>query len=111
MRMFVLLASVGACLPVAALAAPDDARLADGITYRNSASGIEVLPVPGQVRRLHAYADQDLDVSVGYWNDTEKVEVTIYVFRRVSGDAAVWMDRIATIIPNPERFAQASMVP
>jgi hypothetical protein len=84
-----------------------EAQLPPGESYRNPPSGIVIDYLPGFTRKITSFDDNGLDVGLDFENDGSE-GITLYIFRRVSGDAAVWLDRIDRYVSAQDRLGTVS---
>lgn len=73
------------------------------------------LEVPDQLAGLALLDVRDsenngLDVSLNFWDSERGENITLYVFRNVSGDVPVWYDRASAILALQPKFANAVAV-
>ncbi len=83
-------------------------ELSETAPYRNEASGVEIAPLFGYQRKVTLYGEAGLDVGIDYRSDSANEEITFFLFRRVTGDSALWLDRIAKVVTGQDRLGQVS---
>lgn len=77
--------------------------------YKSPASGIEFEPLTGFSRKVTVFDDTGLDLGIDYRSDSTKDEITFFLFRRVTGDVSLWLDRIGKVVMGQDRLGQVSL--
>lgn len=106
------IAAFGVAVVAPAFGAPTPIALTPGQPYKNKPSGIVIAPVAGGLARSRAVMldQQALDVALTFPGANGSEELTLYLFRRVTGDGAVWIDRIQHVIEDSDRLGTPTLV-
>jgi hypothetical protein len=54
------------------------------------------------------YGDAGLDLGIDYRSDSANEDITFFLFRRVAGDTALWLDRVGKVVMGQDRLGQVS---
>lgn len=90
-----------------AFAAPNDLQVPAGKEWKHKATGVKF---PAQLagldrQKITAMAGPETDVGANYWSADGADNVTVFLYRNVSGGVPVWFDRARSIIQLlPEKY-------
>lgn len=101
MREFgMLLTAVSMIAGSPALAQSRDLQAKPGKIYHHKATGVELAPTMAGLERtaVTAFVGTETDVGVNYWSADGSENITIFLYRNVSGSVPVWFDRARTTV-------------
>lgn len=116
-----LAAILALSLTQAAMAVPADIQVASGNEWKHVPTGLKLpAQLAGSLERqkVTAIAGPETDVGANYWSADGADNVTIYLYRNVSGSVPVWFDRARNLIqllpekyPNPKSLGIRPFTP
>lgn len=122
MRNLVLILSVvsAMCLAPAAAAAPVEVKASPGKEWKHKPTNLKLPAAINGLNRtaVTAYVSSETDIGANYWSADGSDNVTIFLFRNVSGNVPLWFDRARSVIqllpekyPNPKSSGVRAFTP
>ena len=100
MRFYaLLLATASVALAPPAIAQPADLAKA-GKDWKHKATGVKLPATLAGLQRdsVSAFGGPETDVGANYWSADKSDNITVFLYRNVSGNAPVWFDRARSLI-------------
>lgn len=102
-----VLTAIAMAAAAPALAQPKDLQAKPGKEYKHKATGLKIAAALAGLERatVTAFGSAETDIGANYWSADGADNVTVFLYRNVSGSVPVWFDRgRATILLMPEKY-------
>lgn len=109
-KIGMLLAAISMAAAVPAMAQTRDLQVKPGKQYKHKATGVKLAPTLAGLSRtaVTAFAGTDTDIGANYWSADGSENITVFLYRNVSGSVPVWFDRARiSVLLMPEKYRNA----
>ena len=99
-KLGMLLAAILMAAAAPAMAQPRDLKAKPGKVHKHKATGVKLAPALAGLERtgVTAFAGSETDIGANYWSADGSENITVFLYRNVSGSVPVWFDRARTTI-------------
>lgn len=109
-KLGMILAAISTAATVPAMAQPKDLQVKAGKPYKHKATGVKLAPALAGLERtaVTSFVGSETDIAANYWSANGTDNITVFVYRNVSGSVPVWFDRArTTVLLMPEKYQNA----
>lgn len=96
----VLLAAVSVAFGPPASAQPSNLQAKPGKSWKHKATAVKLPALLAGLQRenVSSYGGMETDISANYWSTDGATNITVFLYRNVSGNASLWFDRARSLI-------------
>lgn len=95
-----LLAAVSVAFGAPASAQPSDLQAKPGKSWKHKATDVKLPALLAGLQRdnVRSFGGMQTDIAANYWSADGSDNITVFLYRNVSGNASVWFDRARSLI-------------